>query len=69
MFGLIFSCLEYFDYNRALILSAKEIGTWPLDEIAFLKKVGILTKAAPAKIAECPGCEELCSMEVMIYYE
>lgn len=67
MFGLIFNCLECFDHNRALILPAQEIATWPPDEIAFLKKVGILAKAAPARITECPGCEELCSMEVMIY--
>jgi len=51
----------------ATILSTKELAAWPQDDVATLKRLRLLKKAAPTKVIECPGCEEACLMPVNVY--
>jgi hypothetical protein len=52
---------------EAEILSAEQLDAWPRKEVAACKRLGLLRKAAPAKIIECPGCEDACLMQVNTY--
>ena len=67
MFELILNRLEAIGQDEAEILSAEDLADWPPGDVAALKQVGLLKKAAPAKIVECPGCEYACLMPVNTY--
>ncbi len=43
-----------------IIFAAHEAAAWPRGTLAWLTKLGILRKAAPAEEVLCDGCEERC---------
>ncbi len=51
----------------AEILSADHPAAWPKEEIAAYTRLGLLKRASPARIVECPGCEDACLMPVHVF--
>jgi hypothetical protein len=46
----------------AALFTAREVARWPAEAVAALKACEVLTKGPRAESAECPGCEEHCTM-------
>lgn len=67
MFEKFFSRFINMPKEGPAVFSAEQLETWPQEEVASLKKLGFLKKAAPAKTVECPGCENGCLMPVNVY--
>jgi hypothetical protein len=67
MFELILNRFAAIGRDGAEILSTEELAAWPQGDVAVLKRLNLLKKAAPAKIIECTGCEEACLMPVNVY--
>ena len=67
MFELILNRFAAVGREGAEILSSDDLESWPSEHIAALKRLGLVKKAAPAKVIECPGCEEACLMPVHVY--
>ncbi|MBA3017250.1 hypothetical protein KKG29_05805 [Patescibacteria group bacterium] len=67
MFELILNRFAAIGREGTEILSSEVLAAWPQGEVAELKRLNLLKKAAPAKIIECTGCEEACLMPVNVY--
>lgn len=50
----------------AVLLNEDELARWPATLVAAMSSQGLLTRAAPAAAAECPGCEEACVRPVHV---
>jgi hypothetical protein len=50
--------------SGAVLVSAKELGQWPLAAVAAMKSQALLRRARPAASVVCPGCERECVMPV-----
>jgi len=47
-------------------VTAHELKGWPPDAVRALKAENLLTRAEPAKSADCPGCERGCFSPVVV---
>lgn len=47
-------------------VTAHELKGWPPDAVRALKAENLLTRAEPAKSADCPGCERGCFSAVVV---
>jgi hypothetical protein len=50
--------------SGAVLVSAEELGQWPLAAVAAMKSQALLRRARPAASVVCPGCERECVMPV-----
>jgi hypothetical protein len=49
----------------AALFTAREVARWPAEAVAALKACEVLAKGPRAESAECPGCEERCTMPLL----
>ena len=47
-------------------LSLSELATWPDDDVAMLKRAGLVVPGSAATKIQCPGCEQACAMRVEV---